>query len=70
MTEHESNEKLFALVNNTENWKLPTIPYKTDNYIIAQAVVNAIIYYQGGAKISTIGVNGKEYTVSSEVVTQ
>lgn len=66
-SEYEQKQKLFEKVQNPENWKLPTIPFKTDNYVEAHAVAEAIIFFVGGAKISSIGVQSdKDFTVESD----
>jgi hypothetical protein len=65
-SEYEQKEFLFNKVKNPDNWKMPTIPFNTSNYVEAHAIAEAIIFYVGGAKISKVGVNGKEYTVTSE----
>ena len=63
-TESEAYEKMFKQVANEENWKLPTKPYKTDNKVIADAFAQAIIFYVGGAEVSSVG--DKNYTVTSK----
>ena len=66
-TEYEANQKMFDKVKNPENWKYPTIPFKTDSYVEAHAVAEAIIFFVGGAKISTVGIqSNKDFTVESE----
>lgn len=58
--------ELFQSVANQENYKLPTVPFITENEKDADEMVKAICYYVGGAVKSKVGINGKVFTVYSE----
>jgi hypothetical protein len=58
-------EQLFNKVANKENYKLPTIPFVTDDEDEADKMMKAICYFVGGAEKSKIGINGKTFTVTS-----
>ena len=57
---------LFNKVADPTNYKLPTIPFITDNEEEADEMVEAIVYYAGGAMKSKRGINGKTFTVTSK----
>ena len=61
-----NQKEIFEKVANPEGWKLPTIPVSVNSYKEAKVIADAIIYYVGGAVISSVGVNGKVFTVSSK----
>lgn len=69
MNQELSDEKmhdLFQQVVNEDNWKYPTHPFKTTDEVLADQMVSAICYFVGGAEKSKIGINGKEFTITSK----
>lgn len=59
-----SAEYLFSKVKNANNWKLPTNPVHTKTMQQAQKLAEAIIFYVGGAEITTYCDN--RYLVTSK----
>ncbi len=53
--ETREKSRLMDLVKNPEGWKEPTIPFVTKSEKEANAMVDAISYFAGGAELSQVG---------------